>query len=115
MIPNLAFARDVQGFNAYAPVQSNIKYSATLLNGVAETVTVPSTAQRWIMAISYQPGVSVWVSVNGTAEIPVGNTFVATTSEQNPSPRAVDAADVISFITSNTSATVGIAFYATPQ
>ncbi len=109
----LNFGRDVQGMNAYAPVQSDLKYSATLAAGAGENLTVPSSTAKWIVGFSYQPGASIWVSVNGTAAVPAGGTFLASTSELNPPARTVFAGDVINMITANTTADVGIVLYAT--
>ncbi len=110
----LNFGRDVQGFNAFAPTQADLLYSATLASGVNSSITIPSSAPKWIIAISYQPGTITYVSVNGTAEAPASGTFATTTSELNPSPRTVYAGDVVDFITTNMTADVGVALYVVP-
>lgn len=111
----LSFARDIQGQNAYAPMTSSNKYSATLVNGGASSITVPSSSQNWIAVFSYQPGVDVWVDFSGaTAIIPVGATFASTTSELNPAARSVQANSTISAITANATADVGVMLYAVP-
>lgn len=107
----LSFGRDNQGFNAYAPQQSDTLYSATLAAGVSASITTPSKYSRYIAAFSFQPGVSVWISVNGTAAVPVGGTFAVNVSELNPGSRLVNAGDVIDFISANLTADVGVAFY----
>lgn len=109
----LNFGRDVQGMNAYAPQTSANKYSATLINGGASSITVPSSYQNWIAVFSYQPGVDIWVDFSGaTAAIPVGATFASSTSELNPAARSVQAGSVISAITANATADMGIMLYA---
>lgn len=113
MTTKLQFGRDVQGYNAYAPSPSNIKYSATLSSNTAQSITVPSTNQNWIVAFSYQPGSNVWVDFSGgTAAAPVGSTFASTTSELLPGARTVQAGTTISLLTDNTSAEVSISLYA---
>lgn len=108
-INELHFGRDTQGYNAYAPLDASIKYSATITNGSATSITIPSTFKTWIAAFSIQPGSNVWVDFSGaTAAIPVGATLASTTSSLNPGQRTVFAGGKISIITDNTSADVGI-------
>ena len=111
----LNFGRDVQGMNAYAPQSSTNKYSATLTSGSAASITVPLSSENWIVAFSYKPGATVWVNMLGaTAAVPAGATFAATGSELNPGQRKVVGGTVISMITSDTTAAVGISLYAVP-
>lgn len=113
MSTELNFGRDVQGFNAYAPKTATNKWSATITNGAATSITVPSNAAVWIAVFSFQPGTNIWVDLTGaTAIIPVGATLAPTTSELNPAARTVLAAGIISIITDNTSADVGVMLYA---
>lgn len=109
----LNFGRDVQGFNAYSPATSGDKWSATITNGSAESITIPSNYAVWIAVFSYQPGTSIWVDLTGaTAAIPAGATLAKTTAELNPASRTVYAGGKISIITDNTTADVGVSLYA---
>ena len=111
MSTKLNFGRDVQGYNAYAPVQSTDRYSATLAANTVETITVPGNFENWIAVFSYAPGVEVWISTTGTAAVPAGATFASTTSEMNPGSRQVTAATVISAI-SAVGGDIGVSLYA---
>ena len=112
----LDFQNDVKGSNAYAPSPSTNLFSATLNNGAAASVTTPTgNFPYYVVSFSYQPGCNVWVSFTTTAAIPVGATFAANSSELNPGARRVLAGTVISLITDNVTADVGVAFYAVPQ
>lgn len=109
----LNFGRDVQGFNAYAPATSGNKWAATITDGDETHIIIPSNYAVWIAVFSYQPGTNVWVDLTGaTAIIPVGATLAVTTSELNPASRTVYAGGLISMITDNASADVGVSLYA---
>lgn len=109
----LNFGRDTQGLNAYAPDLANNMYSAAFASGDEDDITVPSTSDEWIAVFSYQPGGTIWVSVNDTAAPPAGNTFAATTSFLLPAQLKVKKGDTIScYNNSTTDQDVGIALYA---
>lgn len=111
MAQNLAFGRDAQGLNAYAPQPSTVKYSATITTGSATSITVPSTYQVWAVSFRYYPN-DVWVDVSGaTAIIPVGATLAATTSEMNPASLTLTAGTNISMITDLTAADVSVVMW----
>lgn len=110
----LNFARDVQGFNTYAPAQPDLIYSATLVNGASDSITIPSTYENWILAVSYQPGTVTYMSVNGTAAAPAGGTFAASVSELNAPVRRVQAGDVVDFLTSSATADVTVSLWNLP-
>lgn len=125
MTIQLNFGRDVQGFNAYAPYPSDLKYSATIASGGSATLTLPTNVTKWIVNFSLSPGSNCWVAYQGqTAIAPVGATLATTTSELNPGQRLLNSTYISSgVITANTinifnngaSATdVGIALYASP-
>lgn len=120
--PNLHFGRDDQGFTAYAPQPAELMYSATLVNGAADSITIPQNKEKWIVAFATQPGTNVFVDFTGaTAAIPAGATFAATTSTLNPGARLVTSKDnsgnakTISLLTNNASAEVIVEFYGAPQ
>lgn len=110
----LSFSKDNQGLNTYGVEQPVLKYSSTLTNGANASITIPSSNEVWIMGISYQPGTSTFVSVNGTAAFPVGATFATTDSELNPPVRKVLAADVVDFITASATAYVTVSLWELP-
>jgi hypothetical protein len=99
----LSFGRDVQGYNAYAPMPSTNISSVTLAANTAASVTVPSNFPVWIASFNYASATStnakVYVDFSGaTAAVPAGATFAATTSTLNPGQRTVLAGSNISVI-----------------
>ncbi len=107
--------RDINGYNGFGLPFSINKVSAELAQDDDTTATVPSYADHYIAIMSYQPGASVWVAKNETAERPGGATFDDTTSELNPVARYVAAGDVLHFLTGDTTALVSVIFYALPS
>ena len=94
--------------------ESKLKYNATL-SASNDSFTVPSSSPRYKAVFKVESGGSAWVAVNGTAAVPVGATFAATTSElinDTPLCREVKAGDVIDVITAGTSIDASIVFYA---
>lgn len=110
-----AMTRDINGYNGFGLPFSINKYNANLATNTDTTLTVPSYAAHYVAIFAYQPGASVWVTINATAAKPVGGTFAATTSELNPVARYVAAGDVIHALTGDTSAMVSVTFYALPS
>lgn len=109
----LDFGRDVNSYNAYAPMPSNLIYSATLVNGAASSITLPSDHAKYIVAFSYTPGASVWTDFSGAnAAIPAGSTLAATTSTLLPGSRTCLAGSKVSMITDNATSDVSIEIYA---
>ncbi len=118
MTTEIQFARDISGFNTFAPLPSDNVLTATLVNGVASSFALPGSAQSWIVSFSFQPGSCVWVDFTGaTASIPAGGTLASATSELNPGSRNLFAfrpngeATTISVITSNVTADISISLY----
>lgn len=120
MATKLLFGRDIQGYNSFSPQPSDNIFSATLVNGAASTITIPTSESEWIVAFSIQPGTTIFVDFTGaTAAIPAGGTFAATTSEINPGARFISAtkndnvtANTISIITNNATTEVSVSLYA---
>lgn len=106
--------RDINGYNGFGIGFSINKYSATLATSTDTTLTIPSYSSQYLAIFSFQNGSSVWVANNATAAVPAGGSFAATTSELNPTARLVNAADVLHFITADSSANVGVTLYALP-
>ena len=91
MSTKLNFAKDVAGYNSFAPSPAADKYSATLASGGNSTITLPINANSWVVSFSFQPGADVWVAYNATASAPAGTTFASTTSELLPGSRLLPA------------------------
>jgi hypothetical protein len=105
--------RDANGLNTFGLPFSNYKYNTTLVVGVLQTLTVPTTGntnKNMLAIFAPQVGATIWVSLNGTAALP-GGSFALSTSESNPTARMVKSGDVLSFITDDDTATIGIIFY----
>jgi len=106
---------DTNGNVAFGLPDSNTKYQTVLTASTEQTLVVPETGdatyQRVAAVFSFQPGSTIWYSVNSTATLPTGS-FTATTSEQNPQVRYVRPGDVLHFITRSITAEVGVMFYA---
>ena len=111
MSTQFILSRDINGYNGFGLMFADDKYSVELDAGVAATFTIPSSHPNWIVIFSFETGSDIWVASNAAAEVPAGNTIVATTSEHNPVARKVKAGDVLSLITSDTTAVVGITLY----
>lgn len=107
----LAMTRDINGFNTFGLIPSTIKYNTTLAAGVAQTFTTPSDQASYLAIFSMEPGASVWCALNTTAALP-GGSVAATSSELNPTSWQVSSGDTISVISPNTTAEIGVKFYA---
>ncbi len=94
---------------------SNVVYSVTLAVATDTPLIVPSVASRFKAVMRTRAGAIVWVALNNTATLPVGNTFAATKSEiinVTGLCREVKAGDVLHFITNDPSMDVSVTFYA---
>ena len=116
MSTQLAFGRDLQGYNAFAPKFPTNIFTATLAANTAQTVAAPLDAPVYIMYVRVQPTGYCWVSRSGTAAVPAGGTLAAAISELIAGTivykRLVYPLDVISFITPNTTCDISVSFYA---
>lgn len=107
----LQFGRDIQGYNAYAPYPSQDKWVATLTNGTATSVTVPSNYPLWVVSFRYFPN-DVWVDVSGaTSAVPGSNLLASSTAELNPASLTLASGTKISIITAQTTADVSIVMW----
>jgi hypothetical protein len=111
MTTKFAMTRDVNGYNGFGLIPAEDKYSTTLAATVAQTFTVPDNFQNWIAVFSFEPGSSVWVAHNTTATLP-GGSVASSVSELNPTVWQVKGGDTISAISNNTTAEIGVKFYA---
>ncbi len=115
MSTDLIFGRDVQGLNAYAPLFSTNMLTATLAAATARTITVPSSAPIWIMYVRMEPTGWCWISKTTTAAVPASSSFAASQSALAVGTiefkRTVNAGDVLSFITPNTTLNIQVEFF----
>lgn len=92
-----------------------LNYTASLAATTDTTLTVPGVAPRYKVLIKCETGSQVWVALNGTAAVPAGGSFAASTSEllTNATPicREVKAGDVLHFYTATASTDVGVTFF----
>lgn len=108
----LALTTDINGKTTYSIAPSDNMVSAHLVEDTAITFTVPTAYKFYELNFSLDPGLRIWVSYNGqTAAYPPSASFSSTSSELNPSARTVPGGTVISCITPDTSAMIGVSMY----
>jgi hypothetical protein len=105
-----ALTRDINGYNGFGLPFSKNNFKVILQANAAQSFTVPSNAQNWIVIFSIEAGSKVWVDPTTTAAIPT-STIGASTSVLNPTGRQVSAGTVISMITGDTTAQVCVSLY----
>ncbi len=114
--------RQTSGVNGWGLPFCGQSYTVTLGAGSEQSLTVPSTlplgvpgsiANKFVAVITCEQAKKVYVAVNGTAAVPAGGTFAASTSALLPvqSARFVKAADVLHFVCA-AAADVSVEFYA---
>lgn len=112
MSTKLAFQRDVQGYNSFAPTPATDIQGASVTSASETHFTVPSNFQNWVAAFTYGANV-FWVRVGGAAAAPGSATFVSTTSLFCPGSLSVQAGQEISVYNNGANtADVGVALYA---
>jgi hypothetical protein len=104
--------RDINGYNGFGIPFADDKYSATIAQNVAQVLSVPSNFKNWLAIFCIEPGSRVWIANNHDATVPVGASFAATNSELNVPAKYVKSGDILSFITPDVTADVGVMFYA---
>jgi len=113
--------RDINGYVGFGLPFSEMTFQATLATSTNTTLTVPTslslgrqgntTSAQFIAIFSFDPGTSVWVSNNTTANSPAGASFVQTNSQLNPAARTVKAGDILNFYTPGIGVSVNVSFY----
>lgn len=102
--------RDINGYNSFGLVPAYDKQNTILAATVSQDFTVPSNFIDCVAVFYFEPGSSIWVSYNSTPTLPNGGVS-DTNCEGNPTVWQVKGGDVISMITNNTTAEVGIKYY----
>lgn len=115
----------LQGVNGFGSPFCDTVFTATL-GAAAEThFTVPGKAamgmasagtshNTYLAVFSYAPAAKVWVANNGTAAVPAGAAFAASTSELSPTAKIVKSGDVLSMICT-AGADVSVSLYSTQE
>lgn len=110
----LRFRTDTQGRNAFAPAASPNLQSVSIDSKGNATFTVPNLGDgvQIVAAFCYPNGGEIWMSVNGTAAAPAGNTPADTESFANYAQLNVVTGDTINcFNNSSSSQNIGVAYY----
>ena len=102
---------DINGIPSYTLPQSSVIYTGLLAANVAQSVTAPTDASRYMVRIGVSNGADVLVSVNGTATIP-SSTISVSTTEINIAQTYVSSGGTVSVITPEDDVIVSLGFYA---
>jgi len=111
MSTKFVLTRDINGYNAFGVTFAENNYQTNLATNTAQSLTVPSNFQTWLAIFAIEPGSNVFIANNATAVVP-GSSFAETNTQYIPTARQVSGGDVLSFITPDTSAYVGVSLYA---
>lgn len=107
----LVIIPDINGKPSYTLQQSNVIYSGLLSAEVAQNITAPTDASKYMVRIGVSNGADVLVSVNGTATIP-SSSLAASTSEVNIAQTYVNSGGTVSVITPEDDVILTMGFYA---
>lgn len=107
----LALTRDVSGAVSYGLQFSDSNMLLTLAANTETTITAPTSSSRYAAVFSYEPGTKVWVAMGATPIVLPTNTPANTLAQLNPQVREVAPGATLRFMTSDTSAQVGVSFY----
>ena len=102
---------DINGKPTYTLPQSNVIYTGVLAANVAQSVTAPTDASRYMVRIGVSNGADVLVSVNGAATVP-SSTIATSTTEVNIAQTYVTSGGTVSVITPEDDVIVSLGFYA---
>jgi hypothetical protein len=106
----------VKGVNGFGrkPPASGSTFSITLAGATVMGTINAANTSSFLAIFGYAAATEFWVSVNGTAAVPVGANFAASTSELLPGAYVVKAGDVIQAI-STAGGDMSVSFYAIPD
>jgi hypothetical protein len=102
--------KDINGSIDYSLTPAPHKYGTTLSADVAQTLTLPTAYKSYKVVFSFAGGSNVFVAYNQTAAA-FGGSFASSTSEYLPQVREINGGTVLSFLTPDTSAFVGVTYY----
>lgn len=108
----LVLTRDATGAVSYGLPFSDTNSLFTLAVNTEITIVAPTTASRYVAIFSYEPGTKVWVSTGLTSILLPTSTPASTLAQLNPQVREVNPGATLRFMTNDTSAQVGVSFYA---
>lgn len=113
MTTKMTMIKDINGVVTYGVPFADLEFSFTglLAANVAQSLTVPVGADKYLAIFAYSTGGEVFVANNTTAVIPSGS-ISNSVSDLNPVARYVKAGDVLSFITPDTACRIKVGFYA---
>ncbi len=117
MTTRFSMTRDINGYNGFGRQTTDLKYGVTLSAGAEQHITIPAATdgqyRNYLAIFSVEAGGNIWVALNDTADLPTA-TLAAINSELNPIAYYIkgDGEQVLSLITSDTTASMGVVLYA---